>query len=101
MLVFEYVFVEKVGIGWMGKYSLILNKDVGLWFFLGELFINLFLLIDVLVEFVCGMCNVCMMMCLMNVIVVLYIVDVKCCIFYLIIELDDDILEVFRFLMGN
>lgn len=85
----------------MGKYLFIFNWEVGLFFFLGELLIDLLLLVDQLVEEGCGKCVVCMIICLIGVIVELYMVDVWCCIFYFIIELEGVILEVFCLLIGN
>jgi epoxyqueuosine reductase len=39
--VMERPLAEKAGLGWTGKHSLILNKEAGSWFFLGELFIDI------------------------------------------------------------
>lgn len=101
VFVLEYVIVEKVGIGWIGKYSFMFNKEVGLWFFLGEFFINVLFFVDLLIEEGCGSCIVCLIICFINVIVEFYKVDGCKCILYFIIEFDKDILEEFRFLMGN
>ena len=99
--VLEHALAEKAGIGWTGKHSLTLNKDAGSWFFLGELFTNLPLPIDAPAEPACGTCNACMTMCPTNAIVAPYTVHAKRCISYLTIELDDDIPEALRPLMGN
>lgn len=46
VFVLEKVLVEKVGLGWIGKYMLLLDCSVGLWFFFGEIYIDLLLLVD-------------------------------------------------------
>lgn len=101
VFILEWLIVEKVGFGWIGKYLLILSCDVGLFFFFGELLIDLFLLVDSLVVEECGCCVVCMIICFIGVIVEFYIVDVWCCIFYFIIELEGVIFEEFCLLIGN
>ena len=58
--ILERPLAEKAGIGWTGKHSLILNRDAGSFFFLGELLIDLPLPIDQPVEEECGRCVACM-----------------------------------------
>ncbi|MFC3095209.1 tRNA epoxyqueuosine(34) reductase QueG [Alteromonas sediminis] len=99
--VLEHAIAEKAGIGWTGKHSLTLNREAGSWFFLGELFINLPLPVDLPVEEGCGTCNACMTICPTEAIVAPYTVDARRCISYLTIENSGDIPVEFRQAMGN
>ena len=99
--VLERPLAEKAGIGWTGKHSLILNHDSGSWFFLGELFINLPLPVDIPIQEACNTCVACMTSCPTGAIVEPYVIDGRRCISYLTIELQGAIPEEFRPLMGN
>ncbi|PVY82740.1 epoxyqueuosine reductase [Pantoea ananatis] len=97
----ERPLAEKAGLGWTGKHSLILNREAGSWFFLGELLIDLPLPIDSPQEEQCGRCVACMTICPTGAIVAPYTVDARRCISYLTIELEGAIPEALRPLMGN
>lgn len=99
--VLERPLAEKAGLGWTGKHSLILNKEAGSWFFLGELMIDLPLPVDIPVAEGCNTCVACIKSCPTNAIVAPYIVDGRRCISYLTIELKGAIPEEFRSLIGN
>lgn len=99
--ILERPLAVKAGLGWTGKHSLILNREAGSWFFLGELLVNLPLPIDQPVEEQCSRCVACMTTCPTGAIVEPYVVDARRCISYLTIELDGPIPEEFRPLMGN
>ena len=99
--IMERPLAEKAGLGWTGKHSLIINREAGSWFFLGELLINLPLPIDTPVEENCGRCVACMTICPTGAIVEPYTVDARRCIAYLTIELEGAIPEEFRPLIGN
>ncbi|MGF1751286.1 tRNA epoxyqueuosine(34) reductase QueG [Vibrio cionasavignyae] len=99
--VLERPLAEKAGLGWTGKHSLILDKDSGSWFFLGELFIDLPLPIDKPVENQCGKCTACVTSCPTNAILDNGVVDARRCISYLTIEYDGIIPEEFRDAIGN
>jgi epoxyqueuosine reductase len=99
--VMERPLAEKAGLGWTGKHSLILNDEAGSWFFLGELFINLPLPIDIPISNGCNTCVACIKSCPTGAIVAPYVVDGRRCISYLTIELQGPIPLEFRPLMGN
>lgn len=97
----ERPLAEKAGLGWTGKHSLILNREAGSWFFLGELLIDIPLPVDTPQPEQCGRCVACMTICPTGAIVEPYVVDARRCISYLTIELEGAIPEAFRPLMGN
>lgn len=99
--VMETVIAEKAGLGWKGKHSLLLSREAGSWFFLGELFTNLPLPVDQPVQGHCGRCTACMDICPTRAIVADGVVDARRCISYLTIELDGPIPLEFRRPMGN
>ncbi len=99
--VMERALASNAGIGWVGKHSLILNREAGSWFFLGELLIDLPLPVDKPQEEQCGRCVACITTCPTGAIVAPYTVDARRCISYLTIELEGAIPEEFRPLLGN
>ncbi len=99
--IMERPLAAKAGIGWVGKHSLILNREAGSWFFLGELLIDLPLPVDQPQQEGCGRCVACMTACPTGAIVAPYTVDARRCISYLTIELQGEIPEALRPLIGN
>jgi len=99
--ILERPLAAKAGLGWVGKHSLLINKQAGSWFFLGELLIDLPLPTDSKPENDCGSCVSCIKICPTGAIVEPYVVDARRCISYLTIELRDAIPEEFRPLLGN
>ncbi|ARJ42295.1 tRNA epoxyqueuosine(34) reductase QueG [Pantoea alhagi] len=99
--ILERPLAAKAGLGWTGKHSLILNREAGSWFFLGELLIDLPLPVDRPQEEQCGRCVACITTCPTGAIVEPYVVDARRCISYLTIELEGAIPEAFRPLIGN
>jgi epoxyqueuosine reductase len=89
--VHERAWAEKSGLGWIGKNSLLLNKNMGSFFFLAELIIDLELDYDGPVKDYCGTCTACMDACPTDAIPEPYVVDGSKCISYLTIELKDEI----------
>ena len=99
--VLEKAIAEKAGLGWIGKHSNIINKKVGSWFFLGEIYTTLTLPSDIPSQNHCGQCVACIDICPTQAIVAPYQVDARRCISYLTIELKGSIPEELRPLMGN
>jgi epoxyqueuosine reductase len=99
--VLEVALAEKAGLGWRGKHTLLLSREAGSWFFLGEIYTNLPLPIDPPSENHCGNCTKCIDICPTQAIVAPYQVDARRCISYLTIELKTSIPEEFRPLIGN
>jgi epoxyqueuosine reductase len=99
--VLEVALAEKAGLGWRGKHTLIINKNHGSWFFLGEIYTNLPLPVDEKASNHCGSCSACIDICPTQAIVEPYKVDARRCISYLTIELKTSIPIEFRKLIGN
>ena len=97
----EVELARKAGLGWRGKHTLLLNRESGSFFFLGEILINVPLPIDAPVEAHCGSCQACIDICPTKAITVPYQLDARRCISYLTIEHRDAIPVEFRSAIGN
>ncbi|MEW6983564.1 tRNA epoxyqueuosine(34) reductase QueG [Colwelliaceae bacterium 6471] len=99
--ILERPLAAKAGLGWVGKHSLLINKQAGSWFFLGELLVDIPLPSDNQLDNHCGTCVACIKICPTGAIVEPYVVDARRCISYLTIELREAIPVEFRPLLGN
>lgn len=99
--VMEVALASKAGIGWRGKHTLLINRQAGSWFFLGEIYTSLQLPVDPPVKNHCGSCTSCLAACPTGAIVAPYKVDARRCISYLTIEHKGSIPEELRPLLGN
>ncbi len=100
--VMEVEAATRAGLGWRGKHTLLLSREHGSLFFLGELFTDLPLPIDPpLPQEHCGRCSRCIEVCPTRAIVAPYQVDARRCISYLTIELKGAIPLQLRPLIGN
>ena len=99
--VMEVELAAKSGLGWRGKHTLLLSRDAGSYFFLGEIYTDLPLPADEPVKEHCGSCSKCIDICPTGAIVAPYRVDARRCISYLTIELKGPIPLELRPLIGN
>lgn len=100
--VMERQWAQKAGLGWIGKNSLLLNREMGSFFFLAELIIDLEVEPDApLAKDYCGTCTACIDACPTDAIVQPGVVDGSRCISYLTIELKDAIPDEFLGKMEN
>ncbi len=89
--IMEKAWAVRAGLGWIGKHSNLITKDVGSWVFLSELLLNVELEYDrEIVEDHCGTCTACLDACPTSAIVEPYVVDSAKCISYATIELRDE-----------
>ncbi len=89
--VMDKVWAAKSGLGWVGKHSNLLNRQMGSFFFIAELILDVELVYDQPMGDFCGTCTRCLDACPTDAIVEPYVVDGSKCISYFTIELKDAI----------
>jgi epoxyqueuosine reductase len=99
--VLEVELAARSGQGWRGKHSLLLSREAGSMFFLGEIYVDLALPATPALGGHCGSCTACMDICPTQAIVGPQQVDARRCISYLTIEHSGSIAPELRPLMGN
>lgn len=99
--VMDKVWAERGGLGWIGKNSNLLNREMGSWFLIGEILVDIPFVYDAPVTDHCGSCTRCIDACPTDAIHEPYQVDGSRCISYLTIELKEQIPDEFHEAMGS
>ena len=99
--ILEKPLAERAGLGWIGKHTNLLSEDIGSWYFLSEILVDVALPESEITDNHCGTCRSCIDICPTNAIVAPYVLDAKKCISYLTIELKGVIPVEFRKAIGN
>ncbi len=99
--VLEAELASRSGQGWRGKHTLVLSREAGSTFFLGEIYVDFDLPVTEPVTSHCGQCQACLDACPTGAIVAPWRLDARRCISYLTIEHAGSIPEELRPLLGN
>ncbi|KAF0153002.1 MAG: iron-sulfur cluster binding protein [Ignavibacteria bacterium] len=99
--VMDKAWAVRSGIGWLGKNSNVINKEIGSWFFIANIITNCNFDYSFEIADHCGTCSACMESCPTNAIVQPYVVDANRCISFLTIENKNEISLEFKGKLDN
>ncbi len=94
--VMDKAWAVKSGIGWLGKHTNVISREIGSWFFIANIITNIKFDYNEPIADFCGSCTACLEACPTNAIVDEYVVDANKCISYLTIENKREIPEDFK-----
>jgi epoxyqueuosine reductase len=94
--VMDKAWAVRAGIGWLGKHTNVINREIGSWFFIANIITNREFDYSKQIPDFCGTCTACLDACPTNAIIQEYIVDANKCISYLTIENKGEISAEFK-----
>lgn len=99
--VMEKPLAAKAGLGWQGKHTNLVSRDLGSWLFIGSIFTTAEIAPDAPEQDHCGACRRCLDVCPTRAFTAPYEIDARACISYLTIEHKGHIAPRYRKAMGN
>ena len=99
--VMEKPLAARAGLGWQGKHTNLVSRELGSWLFVGSIFTTAEIAPDAPEEDHCGACRRCLDICPTHAFTAPYQIDARACISYLTIEHKGHIAPRFRAAMGN
>jgi epoxyqueuosine reductase len=99
--VMEKAWAAETGLGWTGKNTILISRDLGSWLFLGILLLDIELEDDPAGRNLCGSCDHCIRACPTGAIVAPYSLDARLCVSCITVEHRGPIPRPLRALMGN